>query len=149
MKLSTLFKSPIFYVLLIFSLTLAFLGLNNISKASEKKETLTNQQIEKVRTNLKIISSSPVMSSNPHDYIREHKKEYDEIIQMGEPVVDLFIDEFKKGKLKGLDTWITAWICNEILGEKNPIKIWAEDHENGWDSGEDWYEKYMKIKKIK
>lgn len=148
MKGSSLFKSPIFYVLLIFSLTLVFLGLNNISKASEKKVTLTNQQIEKVRTNLKIISSSPVHSSNPHDYIREHKKEYDEIIQMGEPVVDFFIEEFKNGNSNGLDEWITAWICNEILGEKNPVKIWAEDHENGWDSGRDWYEKYMKIKKI-
>jgi hypothetical protein len=143
MKGSSLFRSPVFYVLLIFSLTLVFLGLNNISKASEKKATLTSQQIEKVRTNLKIISSSPAMSSNPHAYISEHKKEYDEIIQMGEPVVGFFIDEFKKGKLQGLDTWITAWICNEILGEKNPIKIWAEDHKNGWDSGEDWYEKYM------
>jgi len=31
----------------------------------------------------------------------------------------------------------------EILGEENPIKIWSEDNKNGWDSGGDWYEKYI------
>ena len=56
---------------------------------------------------------------------------------MGETVVDYFKDEFKKGNLSGSNEWLTAWICNEILGDKNPIKIWIEDNDNGWDSGRD------------
>ena len=89
------------------------------------------------------------LSSIPLDHVKGHEKQYDEILQMGEPVVDYFIDEFKKGNLDGSNEWITAWICNEILGAKNPVKIWAQDNKNGWDSGRDWYDKYIKIKKIK
>jgi hypothetical protein len=81
--------------------------------------------------------------------VKGHEKEYDEILKMGESVVDYFIDEFKNGRLDVSNEWITAWICNEILGDKNPIKIWVKDNENGWDSGRDWYDKYIKIKEIK
>jgi hypothetical protein len=81
--------------------------------------------------------------------VKGHEKEYDEILKMGESVVDYFIDEFKNGRLDVSNEWITAWICNEILGDKNPIKILVKDNENGWDSGRDWYDKYIKIKEIK
>jgi hypothetical protein len=81
--------------------------------------------------------------------VEGHEKEYDEIVEMGEPVVDYFIGEFRKGNLDGSNEWLTAWICNEILGDKNPLKIWVDDNKNGWSSGRDWYERYIKIKKIK
>jgi hypothetical protein len=149
MKISSLLRSPLFIILVLFFIILGFLGLNKISKLSYEKSALTNDQIDKVKSNLKIISSITTNSSIPMDKVKGHEKEYNEIIQMGEPVVDFFIDEFKKGKLEGSNEWITAWICNEILGNKNPVKIWAEDHENGWDSGRDWYEKYIKSKNIK
>jgi hypothetical protein len=148
MKLFSSLKLPIiFTVLLVFTL-LGFIGCNKISKSSDEKPALTSDQINKVKSNLKTFSSMP-LSSIPLDHVKGHEKEYDEILQMGEPVVNYFIDEFRKGNLDGSNEWITAWICNEILGDKNPVKIWAEDHDNGWDSGRDWYEKYIKIKKIK
>jgi hypothetical protein len=144
MKLFSSSKSTLIFALLLVFIILGLLGFNKISKLSDEKPALTSDQIEKVKSNLKIISSTTTHSSIPLDQVKGHEKEYDEIIQMGEPVVDFFIEEFKKGNLEGSNEWITAWICNEILGDKNPVKIWAEDHENGWDSGRDWYEKYIK-----
>jgi hypothetical protein len=147
MKLSLSLKRTLIFSLLLAFILLGFIGFNKISKLSAEKSALTTEQINKIKSNLKSFSSMP-LSSNPLDHVKGHEKEYNEILQMGEPAVDYFISEFKKGNLDGSNEWITAWICNEILGDKNPIKIWALDHENGWDSGRDWYEKYIKIKKI-
>lgn len=147
MKSFSYLKSPLFTILLIFIIILSFIGLNKINKTStvsNQTKQLDNNQISKIKANLIIIRSSPSMSSNPHDYIAAHKIEYDEIIQMGDPVVDYFVGEFKSGNLDGSNEWITAWICNQILGDRNPIKIWEYDHKNGWASGRDWYEKYTK-----
>ena len=141
-------KTPLIIILLLVFILLGFIGFNRISNLSDKKQALTSDEINKVNSNLKTFSSMS-LSSNPLDHVKGHEKEYNEIIEMGEPVVDYFIEEFRKGNLDGSNEWITAWICNEILGEKNPIKIWAEDNKNGWASGRDWYEKYIKIKKIK
>jgi hypothetical protein len=148
MKLFSSLKTPLIFTLLLVFILLGFMGFNKISKLSDEKPALTSDQINKVKSNLKTFSSFP-FSSIPLDHVKGHEKEYDEILQMGEPVIDYFIDEFRKGRLDGSNEWITAWICNEILGDKNPIRIWVKDNENGWDSGRDWYEKYIKIKKIK
>ena len=148
MNLFSSLKPPLIFTLLLVFILLGFIGFNKISKLSEEKPALTSDQISKVKSNLEIIFSTPTHLSNPLVHVEAHEKEYDEIIQMGEPVVDYFIDEFRKGNLSGSNEWLTAWICNEILGDKNPIKIWIEDNENGWDSGRDWYEKYIKIKEI-
>ncbi|MBZ9689181.1 hypothetical protein G9F72_023055 [Clostridium estertheticum] len=148
MKIFPCLKSPLFFILLIFIMILGFIGfnkINNIKTVANEEKQLATYQIAKIKSNLIIIKSSPALSSNPHDYIKAHKSEYDEIVQMGNPVVDYFVSEFKSGNLDGSTEWITAWICNEILGDKNPIKIWSEDHKNGWDSGRDWYEKYTQI----
>jgi hypothetical protein len=148
MKLFSYLKPPLIFTLLLVFILLGFIGLNKISKLSDEKPALNSDQINKVKSNLKTFSSMP-LSSIPLDCVKGHEKEYDEILQMGEPVVDYFIDEFRKGRLDGSNEWITAWICNEILGDKNPIKIWVQDNENGWASGKDWYERYIKIKEIK
>lgn len=149
MKAFSYSKSPLFFIILISIIILVLAGFSKINKnfmVSNEKQQLDNYQIAKIKSNLIIIKSSPSLSSNPHDYISAHKSEYNEIIQMGDPAVDYFVAEFKSGNLDGSTEWITAWICNEILGDRNPIKIWAEDQKNGWDSGSDWYEKYTQLK---
>lgn len=109
---------------------------------------LTQEEITKLKANLQAITSTKTLSSNPLDQIKGHEKEYNEIIGLGKPAVDYFISEYKKGNLDGSNAWITAWICNEILGDKNPIKIWEQDNKNGWSYGIDWYEKYLKAMTI-
>ena len=122
MKLFSSLKPPIIFTVLLVFILLGFIGFNKISKLSNEKPALTSDQINKVKSNLKTFTSMP-RSSFPLDHVKGHEKEYDEILQMGEPVVDFFIAEFRKGNLQGRDEWVTAWICNEILGDKNPIKI--------------------------
>ena len=39
-----------------------------------------------------------ISSRRPFSPCGDHEMEYDEIIQMGEPVVDYFIEEFNKSK---------------------------------------------------
>lgn len=75
-----------------------------------------------VERNLEIIISSPKESSNPGDYIKMHQKEYDEIVQAGKPALDYLLERFKNDKdpfTSGLDEWIAAKACNDILGEEN------------------------------
>lgn len=149
MKTFSSSKSPLFLILLVCIIILGFIGYHEINKnfvVANEKQQLDKYQIAKINSNLIIIRSSPSTSSNPHDYINAHKSEYDEIIQMGDPVVDYFVGEFKSGNLDGSTEWLAAWMCNQILGDRNPIKIWSEDQKNGWDSGRDWYEKYTKLK---
>jgi len=93
----------------------------------KEKTTLTHSQIELIKSNLKKIVSPENMidpkNSNPYEQIKANKIEYDEIIHMGDSVVDFFLSEFKNDNLNDTNYWITAWICNEILGDKNPVKI--------------------------
>lgn len=132
-------KRLIGLVLLIAIAAFAYVKFTGTGSGNSK---LSEAEINRLNTNLSIITSSPGVSSNPTDYIKAHQKEYDEIIKMGKPAVNYLIDEFKKGNLNGSNEWIAAWICNEILGDKNPIKIWAQDSKNGWSTGRDWFEKY-------
>ena len=148
MKTFYFLKSWLLFILLLSLLIWGFLKLDNVSSISKENKPLTNNQIDKIKSNLILITSKPNMSSNPYDQIKANNTEYYEIVQMGNPAVDYFVGEFKKGKLDTSNEWITAWICNEILRDRNPIKIWSEDNKNGWSSGRDWYQKYIKIKKI-
>lgn len=102
-----------------------------------------------IKSNLILITSTLSMSSNSYDQIKVNNKEFYEIVQLGKPAADYFVEEYRKGNLDSSNEGMTAWICNEILGDINPIKIWSEDNKNGWSSGRDWYQKYIKIKKIK
>ncbi|GEM_PF-2041212 len=123
--------------------TISFIGIKVFAN-NKNNSNLTAEEVKKVEKNLNIIVSGPLTkSSNPYDQIKAHKQEFNEIVELGKPVVSYFIEQFKSGKLDGNSEWVTAWICNEVLGEENPIKIWSEDNKNGWDSGRDWYEKYL------
>lgn len=133
-------------LILIITACIVAVGFAGIKAFTNSKDnsTLTEEAVKKVEKNLSVILSGPLTkSSNPYDQIKAHKQEFNEIVEMGEPVVSYFVEQFKSGELDGNSEWVTAWICNEILGEENPIKIWSEDNKNGWDSGRDWYEKYL------
>jgi hypothetical protein len=151
MKVFKSFKFRLFFILFLSFIIIGFVFIKfrNINTVCDENIQIDTYQIDKIKSNLSKITSTPTKSSNPLDQVKGHEKEYNEILEMGETVVCYFIDEFKKGKLEAKNEWLTAFICNEILGEKNPIKIASVDPKNGWEYGGDWYEKYMKIKKIK
>lgn len=77
-----------------------------------------DEQIEKY---LGIIMEGPGMSSNPHDYIRDHMNEYKNIMNMGDEALEYLLSEFKKGNNNDLRGHIMMALCKELLGEKNTV----------------------------
>jgi len=124
-------------------LFIAFFLIGTISILLIKpREQLSEDEIFMVNKSLEAMTSIPSKASSPFEDIEENNEVYKQIINLGDPVVDYFLVEFKNSSTDGSREWVMAWICNEILGDRNPIKIWELDHKNGWDSGRDWYEKY-------
>ncbi len=109
----------------------------DIDKIRESIEpiTITNDSngsdIEKL---LSIIGSSPAMSSNPNDYIKEHKAEFDEIVEMDTDALSYMFSEFEKGACSDLRGHIMASACLKILEGEN-IAITYE-------TGQQWYNQY-------
>jgi len=79
-----------------------------------------------VENNLKIIMSSPKMSSNPGDYIKAHQNEYETIIKYSytyknEEVLKYMLSQFEEGNAEGLRGQLLMRICKELLGQKNNV----------------------------
>jgi len=129
-------------LILVCTLCLIIFGFAKVIDQINMNKTLNEDEIAKVEKNLAIISGTLTKSSSPYTQIEAHEKEAKEIIDMGYPAVNYFIEKYKSGNLDAGNAWVIAWICNEILGNKNPIKIWQLDNKNGWSSGEEWFEKY-------
>lgn len=84
---------------------------------------------------LSIVSNPKVqISSNPLDYINASNKEYNDIVAMDKQAFTYLLNKFDKGDENGLEEWIMAKACCDILGEKNTVE--------GWSTGREWYEKY-------
>lgn len=93
-----------------------------------------------VELNLKIIVSAQQSkaSSNSYDFIQEKKKEYDEIVSLGQPALEYMLNRFETSAENGLEEYIMAEACSEILGQK--------EKDNDWSSGREWYETYIRSK---
>jgi len=98
------------------------------------QNTIISFVIEK---KIDIIMSSPTSSSVAQDYIKEHKKDYDDIINMGDKALDYMLKQFDEKDEFGLKGHVMAQACIDILGDKNKV--------NSYITGEDWYSQYMKI----
>lgn len=90
---------------------------------------------ENVEANLKTILSSPKESSNPNDYINAHRKEYENIIKVGDSALYYMLNEFKTGKAEGLRGEVMKAICIEMLGTKNNVP------EGSYHTAQEWYAK--------
>ncbi|MBM7854183.1 hypothetical protein JOC37_000555 [Desulfohalotomaculum tongense] len=82
--------------------------------------------IELVEVNLATIMSSPKESSNPMDYIKAHRNEYEEIIKYSykyenEEVLKYMLSQFEKGNVEGLRGHIMMALCKELLGVRNNV----------------------------
>jgi len=93
-------------------------------------------QLQELNRKLNVILSSPKVSSNSYDYIKEHKEEYEFLVSQGELTLDHFIRELEQTESNGLREYIMAVVCVEILGEKNPVREWS--------SGKEWYDLYQR-----
>lgn len=106
---------------------------------SEIKEKASNSSTfirDEVEKNLEIIMSSPKTSSNSSDYIKIHRKEYENILKMGDEALEYMLSLFKDKKTKGLKSHIMMSLCIDLLGDRNNVK------EGSYTSPEQWYEKF-------
>ena len=67
-----------------------------------------------IETLLETICSSPALSSNPGDYIREHPIEYRELTCYGRYTLKYCFSRFEEGGETGLDGHIMRQVCEEI-----------------------------------
>ncbi len=88
------------------------LGANTAAKVAE------NRQIEKY---LEIIMSSPGTSSNPYDYIKAHRTEYESILKMGDAALYYLLAQFEKGSDNSLKGYIMMALCKDLLGDRNNV----------------------------
>lgn len=85
-------------------------GANTAAKSAK------NSQIEKY---LEIIMSSPKTSSNPYDYIKTHRNEYESILKMGDEALNYLLAQFENGGNNGLRGYIMMALCKDLLGNRN------------------------------
>lgn len=110
-----------------------FLALTACTSAETEMDII--QQIE--RDLEKIVNPSDVskLSSNPNDYIKAHKNEFNNIVEQKQIALNHFLNKFAKSNKDGLEEYIMASACSKILGGKNPVNEWA--------TGKDWYDQYI------
>lgn len=112
--------------------------INHTTKTLVQNDDLS----KKIEKNITIITSSPATSSNPHDYINTHRREYENILKMGEPALAYILSEFKKGSTDGLRGHILMYLCKDMLGGRNNVKDTTL-------SPEEWYAKLSLSNEVK
>lgn len=86
---------------------------------------------------LQTITSSPVVQSNPGDYIEAHQTQYRELLYYGDYTLRYCAAQFQKGGQTDLDGHILALVCQELLGEEN--------REVSYDQGQGWYDSFSSL----
>lgn len=97
--------------------------------------SIDNNVLEKVEKNLEIIKQSPAESSNPGDYIKAHRSEYETILKMGDDALIYMLSLFEQREINGLKAHIMMSLCIDLLGDRNNVK------EGSYTSPEEWYSK--------
>jgi uncharacterized lipoprotein YehR (DUF1307 family) len=121
-------------VLFVFSL----IGCSNTAKKVSTDKTF-EQTIDGKLSNITNPKDDKVsISSNPYDYIKDvdSNKDYKYIVLQGEKSLNYMLNKFADNDKNGLEEYIMATACSEILKENPASKKWA--------SGREWYDNYIK-----
>lgn len=104
------------------------------------KSVINEQTIEKKLNNITNPKSNEVtLSSNPYDYIESEKEDYEYIVSQGEKSLNYMLNKFENSNSNGLQEYIMAIACSEILEEDTASKNWT--------NGRQWYENYSEANK--
>lgn len=130
-------------VKILFSCLIVLFSFNLMECSKTEMETLTNEKFELIMEDKLYNITNPkdsmvALSSNPYDYIkdRESNEDYKYIISQGEKALNYMLKRFEKSNNNGLEEYIMAIACSEILEENSSDKDWA--------TGKEWYKKYQK-----
>ncbi|SHO44302.1 M56 family metallopeptidase [Anaerocolumna xylanovorans] len=72
-----------------------------------------------VEENLKTIMSSPLASSNPSDYLKDHTKECENIKKQGDKALYYMLSCLYKGEGDTLKGYLMMYLCEDILGNRS------------------------------
>jgi hypothetical protein len=119
----------------------SLIGCSNTAKKSSTEKTFEQTIDEKLNniTNPKDYKVS--LSSNPYDNIKgvDSNKNYKYIVLQGEKSLNYMLNKYDNSDKNGLEEYIMAIACSEILKEDPAAKMWS--------SGREWYDNYIKINK--
>lgn len=101
---------------------------------SSEEEMDRIQQVERDLEKI-VASGDSKLYSNPNEYLKAHNVEFNNIVEQKQIALNHFLNKFSESNEDGLEEYIMASACSEILGEKNPVKEWS--------TGKEWYEQYM------
>ena len=121
-------------VLFVFSL----IGCSNTAKKPSTDKAF-EQTIDRKLNNITHPKDYTVLlSSNPYDYIKgvDSIKDYKYIVLQGENSLNYMLYKFANSDKNGLEEYIMAIACSEILKENTASKNWI--------SGRDWYDNWRK-----
>ncbi|QGQ97667.1 hypothetical protein EHS13_23635 [Paenibacillus psychroresistens] len=123
-------------VLFVFSLIGCSITAKNSSTEKTFEQTIDEKLINISNSKDNIVS----LSSNPYDYIKgiDSNKDYKYIVLQGEKSLNYMLNKFANSDKNGLEAYIMAIACSEILKENPASKNWA--------SGGEWYDNYIKGK---
>lgn len=109
----------------------------SIGEISDQQLHQWHLEIEKALD--KIINTEDVdvkISSNPYTYLEKSKEEYQFLISLEEITLNKFLHDLENSFVNGLEHYIMAIICDEILGGES-----LQDTNRIY-TGRDWYERY-------
>lgn len=86
-------------------------------------DIVTEDIFSYVEENIELIMSSPMTSSNPMDYINEHRDEYESIIKANEEdkVLYYLLSQFELDQSGGLRGHIIMALCKDLLGARDNV----------------------------
>lgn len=113
--------------------------LMDIIEVKTDIENSNELDIDFIESNLESIMSSPLLSSNPGDYIDEHQKEYETIIKYNyeygnDEVLKYLLYQFEKSNVEGLRGHIIMLLSKDMLGPRDNVT-------DKYLSPVEWYEK--------
>ena len=88
---------------------------------------------------LNTICSSPAQSSNPGEYIKAHREEYSQLLELGSKTVSYCFVQFSQRNCWDLNGHIMAILCRDIIGQTEEV------YEDGtYMTGQDWFNAFAK-----
>lgn len=117
-----------------------FIGCSNTAEKVPMDKALEQTIDEKLNNITNPKDSKVLISSNPYDYINsvDSNEDYKYIVSQGENSLNYMLSKFANSTGNGLEEYIMAIACSEILKENPTSKNWI--------SGKEWYEQYTKSK---
>jgi hypothetical protein len=124
-------------VIFVFSL----IGCSNTAKKVSTDKTFEQTIDGKLNNIINPKDYKVSLSSNPYDYIKgiDSNKDYKYIVLQGEKSLNYMLNKFANSDKNGLEEYIMAIACSEILKENPASKKWAD--------GREWYDNHIKENK--